>query len=111
MPDVDPRALELLYNRYDCRPLKHLLEAALTGKSQVEIAIDTMSRMGRWFLDKADDSERSARLAARSQRSDAAQLYRNHREDATFYRRAAGRQYAGAHKLEAERRDAEGRAA
>ena len=35
-------ALSLLHARYDGRAPKHLLEAARTGKSQVEIAIDTL---------------------------------------------------------------------
>lgn len=109
MPDV--LALARLYNRYDCRPPKHLLEAALSGKSQVEIAIDTLRRQAKWNMAKADDWERSARLAAKSRRDDAAQLYRNHGEDATFHRAAARRQYKEAAKLEAERREAEGRAA
>ena len=42
--------LSQLYNRYDGRPPKHLLEAALTGKSQIEIAIDTLRRQARWNM-------------------------------------------------------------
>jgi len=104
-----PDALWLLFNRYDCRPPKHLLEAARTGKTQIEIAIDTLRRQAKWNMTKADDWEGSARLAAKSKRNDAARLYRNHKEDARFHRAAARRQYREAQKLEAERREAEGR--
>ncbi len=107
----DDLALQRLYNRYDCRPPKHLLEAALTGKTQIEIAIDTWRRQARWNMAKADDWERAARFAARSKRDDAATLYRNHKEGAKFHRATARRQYRNAAKLEAERRDAEGQAA
>ena len=102
-----PDALWHLYNRYDCRPPKHLLEAALTGKSQLEIAIDTLRRQARWNMAKADDWERAARLAAMSKRDDAAISYRNHKEDAKFHLAIARRQYREAAKLEAERREAE----
>lgn len=101
MPDADAR-LAALYNKYDCRPPKHLLEAARTGKSQIEIAIDTLRRQAKWNMAKADDWEGSARLAAKSKRDDAAILYRNHREDARFHRAAARRQYKEAAKLAAE---------
>ena len=74
-----PDALARLHNRYDCRPPKHLLEAALTGRSQVEIAIDTLRGQARWNVAKARDWEHAAHLAeangnplrARLQRSDA----------------------------------------
>lgn len=54
---------------------------------------------------------RASHLAAMSKRQDAAILYRNHKETARFHRATARRQYRNAAKLEAESRDAEGKAA
>ena len=69
MPDLpsarlrEAGALARLYNRYDCRPPKHLLEAALTGRSQVDIAIATLPGQARWNIAKARDWGGAAGLA------------------------------------------------
>ena len=81
-----PDALARLYNRYDCRPPKHLLEAALTGRSQVEIAIATLRGQARWNTAKARDWERAARLAAANGHPLRARLQRG---DARFHRAIA----------------------
>ncbi len=92
-------ALWHLYNRYDGRPPKHLLEAALIGKTQVEIAIDTLNRQAKGNLEKADDWDRAARFADKSKRPDAPARAAMHREDAQFHRDVARRQYREAAKL------------
>ncbi len=49
-------ALSRLYNSTDARPLKHLLEAALTGKTQVEIAIDNARAAVRFYEERRDNA-------------------------------------------------------
>ena len=93
-----PDALARLYNRYDCRPPKHLLEAALTGRSQVEIAIATLRGQARWNIAKARDWERAARLAEANGHPLRARLQRG---DVRFHRAIARRQYREAASLEA----------
>lgn len=98
-----PDALTRLYNRYDGRVPKHLLEAALTGKTQVEIAIDTLNRQAKWNYGKARDFMRAARRAkmfAHPERvgvllSDA----RFHRDAARHQRRQAARLAATTNRL------------
>lgn len=96
-----PDALARLYNRYDCRPPKHLLEAALTGRSQVGIAIATLRGQARWNVAKARDWERAAGLAEANGHPLRARLQRG---DARFHRAIARRQYREAAKLEADER-------
>ena len=104
MPDLpsarlrEAGALARLYNRYDCRPPKHLLEAALTGRSQVEIAIATLRGQARWNIAKARDWERAAGLAEANGHPLRARLQRG---DARFHRAMARRQYREAASLEA----------
>ncbi len=94
--------LSELYNRYDGTPPKHLLEAARTGKSQIQLAIDTLHGQARWNMAKARDWERAARFADMSKRPDAPARAIMHREDARFHRATARRQYRNAERLEAE---------
>jgi len=101
-----PDALARLYNRFDCRPPKHLLEAALTGKSQTELAIDRLRSSARWNMHKADDWENAARLAEGNGNHYRAILQR---KDAKHHRKTARKQFKEAAKL--ARREAEGRAA
>ncbi len=98
-----PDALARLYNRYDCRPPKHLLEAALTGRSQVEITIASLRGQARWNIAKARDWERAARLAEANGHPLRARLQRG---DARFHRAIARRRYREAAKLEADERPA-----
>ncbi len=96
-----PDALARLYNRYDCRPPKHLLEAALTGKTQLELAIARLRGQARWNVAKARDWERAAGLAEANGHPLRARLQRG---DARFHRAIARRQYREAAKLEADER-------
>ena len=96
-------ALARLYNRYDCRPPKHLLEAALTGRSQVEIAIASLRGQARWNIAKARDWERAACLAEANGHPLRARLQRG---DARFHRAIARRRYREAARLEADERPA-----
>ena len=96
-----PDALARLYNRYDCRPPKHLLEAALTGKTQLELAIERLRGQARWNIAKARDWERAAGLAEANGHPLRARLQRG---DARFHRAIARRQYRQAAKLEADER-------
>ena len=96
-----PDALARLYNRYDCRPPKHLLEAALTGKTQLELAIERLRGQARWNVAKARDWERAAGLAEANGHPLRARLQRG---DARFHRAIARRQYRQAAKLEADER-------
>ena len=100
-----------LYNSTDARPPKHLLEAALTGRPVVEIAITTWRRQARWNMAKARDWDRAARFADMSKRTDAPARAVMLRETASFHRTIARRQYRNAERLEAQKRDAQERAA
>ncbi len=100
--------LSYLHNRFDCRPPKHLIEQALTGKSQIEIAIDTLRRQARWNMGKARDWVRAARLAKAFAHPERVTMLLS---DARFHRDAARRQYRQAERLEAQERDAQERAA
>ncbi len=99
MPDARAR----LYYRYDWRPPKHLLEAALTGKTQLQLAIERLRGQARWNVAKARDWERAARLAEANGHPLRARLQRG---DARFHRARARRQYREAAKLEADERPA-----
>ena len=94
--------LSYLHNRFDCRPPKHLLEQALTGRSSVEIAIITWRGQARWNMAKARDWERAARFADMSKRPDAPARAILNRETAGFHRTIARRQYRNAERLEAQ---------
>ena len=98
--------LSYLHNRFDCRPPKHLLEQALTGRSAVEIAITTWRRQARWNVAKARDWDRAARFADMSKRTDAPARAVMLRETASFHRTIARRQYRNAERLEAQERAA-----
>ncbi len=100
--------LSQLHNRYDGRPPKHLLEAARTGKSQIQIAIDTLRRQARWNMAKARDWVRADRLAKAFAHPERVTMLLS---DARFHRDAARRQYRQAERLEAQERDAQERAA
>ncbi len=104
MPDAPGRRFALagglarLHNRYDCRLPKHLIQAALTGKSQVEIAIESLRGQARWNSGKARDWDRAAHFAEANGNPLRARL---HLSDARFHRAIARRHYREATRLEA----------
>ncbi len=93
------QTLSELHSRYSGRPPKHLLEQALSGKSSVEIAIDTWRRQAQWNTAKARDWDRAARFADMSTRTDAPARAVLHRETARLHRTIAHRQYRNAAQL------------
>ena len=93
--------LSQLYNRFDGRPPKHLLEAALTGKSQIEIAIGALRRQARWNMGKARAWVRAARLAKAFAHPERVAMLLG---DARFHRDCARRQYRQAERLETQER-------
>lgn len=82
-------------------PPKHLLQAALTGRHQVEIAINTLRRQARWNMRKAMDCVRAARLTKKFAHPERVVTMLS---DARFHRDAARRQRREAAELEAEQR-------
>ena len=91
--------LSYLHNRYDGRPPKHLLEAARTGKSQIQIAIDTLRGQARWNMAKARDWVRAARLAKVFAHPERVTMLL---DDARYHRDCARRQRRQAERLEAQ---------
>lgn len=55
MPDASAR-LARLYNRFDGPVPKHLLEAALSGKSQHRIAVDRARASVRFYEERRDNA-------------------------------------------------------